>query len=56
MSPSKQSPFLLPDQTQVEIYLVKLPNGEVVTRTAAELAALPPDLRAQLVTLAPFAR
>lgn len=56
MSPSNPSPFRIPEQTQVEIYLVKLPNGDVVTRTAAELAALPPELRAQLVMLAPFAQ
>lgn len=56
MSTVNNSPFRLPDTTQVEIFLVKFPDGTVATRTAAELAALPPELRASLVTLAPFAQ
>jgi len=51
MSPLPKSSFQLPSQVQVETFLVKLPNGDIVVRTAEELAALPPDLRAQLLLL-----
>jgi len=40
--------FNLPTGGQVEVYLVKLPDGRIVSRTADELAALPPELRAKL--------
>ncbi len=37
--------FQLPQSKTVEVYLVTLPDGSVVARTAAELQKLPQDLK-----------
>jgi hypothetical protein len=40
--------FPLPKGESLDVYLVKLPNGRVVARTADELAALPENLRGEI--------
>lgn len=49
-SPSTSSP-VLPKTERIETYYVRLKSGKVVARTADELAALPPELRSELVLL-----
>jgi hypothetical protein len=47
--------FQLPEGKSVEVYLVRLPDGRIVSRTAEELVELPPDVRklAQPLTSGP---
>lgn len=47
---STSSPAL-PKTERIDTYYVKLASGKVVARTADELAALPPELRSELVLL-----
>lgn len=49
MATSNTSSSPLPASERVETYYVQLPNGKIVTRTADELAALPDELRAELI-------
>lgn len=51
MSPLPGSSTPSQSSLQVEVVYVKLPDGTIVARTRDELAALPPDLRAELVLL-----
>lgn len=43
----------LPNSYQVEVVFVRFPDGSIVARTPQELAALPPDVLAELVFLQP---
>lgn len=51
MSPQIKSPFQLPTPVKVSVVYVRLANGSIVARTPDELAALPDDLRSELVLL-----
>ncbi len=53
MPQSSTSSSQLPASKTVQTYYVQLPNGKIVTRTADEIAALPPDLAAELIFLNP---
>jgi len=45
MPPVEQFVVSLPPREKLEIYLVELPDGRVVARTAAELAHAPDEVR-----------
>lgn len=53
MSAGNVFSFQLPNGTTVEIVFVRLPDGSIVPRTPQELAALPPELLSELVSLTP---
>lgn len=52
----KQSSFQLPEGRTVEVYLVRLADGRLVSRTREELEALPDGLGAELLASAIIAR
>lgn len=45
--------FNLPNNENLEAYVVKLADGTTVVRTAAELAKIPAKFRPQVIDLAP---
>ena len=45
--------FNLPNGEQLDVYVVLLPDGTRVVRTAAELVKLPDSLKTKLADLAP---
>jgi len=45
--------FNLPEGEQVDVYVVTLADGRRVVRSAAELVALPDELKTTLADLAP---
>lgn len=49
MENAKTSLFPLPDTQVVETVYVRLDNGQLVPRSPAELAALPPDQQPSVV-------
>ena len=49
MAPQSTSLPALPASERVTVYYVRLANGKIVARTADELAALPPELKSELV-------
>lgn len=49
-NPSTSLPALAKTE-RIETFYVKLASGKIVARTADELAALPPELRSELVLL-----
>lgn len=51
--PVKTLSFNLPAEGQVKVYLVKLADGRTVARTAEELAALPANLRGEIISEQP---
>lgn len=53
MAQPSTSSSRIPETARIETYYVKLPDGRIVTRTADELAELPPNLLAELVLLNP---
>ncbi len=45
MSPAERFNVQLPTRTRVDVYLIQLPDGRVVSRTAAELETAPEEER-----------
>jgi hypothetical protein len=47
MEPEKTLSFQLPAGRSVDVFIVRLPDGSIVARTAAELLALPAGAQVQ---------